>query len=276
MPRLLVNLASLLLLVSSPTLADYVQTLTGTNEGGPTWQRPETTNTLSGNCTACRYAVQPFVLESASSCVIVSAQDYDGHIALYRGSFNPAAPFLNLVDLDDDGELGVGTSRIPADLDASSVNLTTGAYYLVSSAFSNSGAGSFTHTVHCASAQPIQGGCFFAGTPKEKNVCLFDRFVVFIDQVSGVADGIATPVRFGSKETSFFWFYTDQNFEVMVKVLDACFINGRYWVFTGALTNQGYRIRVGDVLTQQVRTYNNPAGTNAGAVSDTVGFPCNP
>ena len=268
-------LLAILLLAAAPVLADDGQTFAGTNQGGPTWNRPDSPTTLSAACTACRYAAQIFVLPAASDCYIVSVQNYDGHVALYRNSFNPANPLANLVDLDDDGELGVGTSRIPSDLNATHVNLAAGTYHLVTSAFSN-GVGSFTNTLHCSSAQPIQGPCYFSASPREKNVCFFDRFAVVIDQVTGVSDGFGTPVRFGSKESAFFWFYTDQNFEVMIKVLDACGINGRYWVFAGALTNQGYRIRVGDVLTQQIRNYTNAQGTNAAAVTDTTGFPCNP
>ena len=274
MKRTPLVLAALFLAALPVRAQDFGQTFAGTNAGGPTFNRPLSTTTVSSSNP--HYASQVFVLSENSNCYIVSVQDYDGHIALYRNSFDPASPLTNLVDLDDDGELGAGTSRIPSDLNTTSVNLTAGIYYLVTSAFSSSGVGSFTNTLHCESAQPLQGGCFFAGTPREKNVCLFDRFAVIIDQVSGVSDGLATPVRFGSKESVFFWFYTDQNFEVMIKVLDACAINGRYWVFAGALTNQGYRIRVGDVETQQIRNYSNPQGTNAGAVTDTTGFPCNP
>jgi hypothetical protein len=254
MKRALALLAVLLLAAAPAALADFGQTFTGTNAGGPTFNRPSTTTTLSGMNT--HYASQVFVLSENANCYLVSVQDYDGHIALYRSSFNPASPLTNLVDLDDDGELSVGTSRIPSDLNMASVNLTAGTYYLVTSAFASSGIGSFTNTLHCSSAQPLQGPCYFSGSPREKNVCFFNRFA--------------------SKESAFFWFYTDQNFEVMIKVLDACGINGRYWVFAGALTNQGYRIRVGDVQTQQVRNYTNAQGTNAAAVTDTTGFPCNP
>jgi hypothetical protein len=62
----------------------------------------------------------------------------------------------------------------------------------------------------------------------------------------------------------------------MVKVLDACAINGKYWVYAGSLTNQGYRIRVLDNMTGVERAYSNTEGTNAAAVSDVNAFECDP
>lgn len=280
MPRKILALFGLLLVgCALPALAvAFGQTFSGTtNGGGPTWQRPSSLVAVSSNCTACRYSTQSFELTQASSCYLVAQQGYDGHVALYRGSFNPVAPLVNLVDLNDDGELGVGSSRIPDDFDDDQIVLAADPYVLVTSGFDNNDQGSFTNTLHCDSAQPTQGTCFFSDIPREKSVCLFDRFIVAIAGISNhPTDGVATPVRFGSKETTFFWFYGDQNFEVMLKVLDACAINNKWWVFAGALTNQAYHIVVHDLQTGTRRDYFNTQGTNAAAITDTNAFPCTP
>jgi hypothetical protein len=58
---------------------------------------------------------------------------------------------------------------------------------------------------------------------------------------------------------------------VAFQVIDGRALNGKLWVFYGALTNVGYTIRVTDTATGAVRTYNNPRGTFA-SVGDTQAF----
>ena len=130
-----------------------------------------------------------------------------------------------------------------------------------------------------SNVQPLHGACAAdtLGIPDEREICLGDKFKVAIDNVSGPApDGLATPVRAGSNDTGLFWFYNDRNWEVMVKVLRACPINGHWWVFAGALTNQRYTIKVFNTSTGQVKTYPNALGVRAAAVADTTAFPCAP
>jgi hypothetical protein len=258
---------------------DFYQTFSGANNGGPTFNRP--TESCAATGTSVRYQAQTFYLASASNCYIVSGQVYDGYIHLYQGGFNPANPTANCIEGDDDGELGVGTSRFPHDLSLPYRNLPAGLYTLVTSAFSGTSGlnsvGSFENTIHCESAQPVQGSCFFIATPRDQQTCHVDRFAVRITGISNhPTDGVGTPVRFGSSDSAIFWFYNDRNFEVMLKVLNGCAINGNYWVFIGALTNQAYSVQVGDAISQQVNTYSNTLGTRAAAVADTHAFPCNP
>jgi hypothetical protein len=70
-------------------------------------------------------------------------------------------------------------------------------------------------------------------------------------------------------DTGNFWFFGPDNLEVMVKVLDGCATNGRYWVFSAATTNVGYVFTVTDTLTGRTARYENPAGRTAPAVTDT-------
>ena len=57
----------------------------------------------------------------------------------------------------------------------------------------------------------------------------------------------------------------------MIKVLDARSINGRFWVFYGALSDVQYTITVTDTESGAVRTYENPQGRLA-SVADTSAF----
>jgi len=58
----------------------------------------------------------------------------------------------------------------------------------------------------------------------------------------------------------------------MVKVLDGCGVNDRFWVFHAATTSVEYTLTVTDTVTGQVRRYENPLGRNAPAVTDTDAF----
>lgn len=59
--------------------------------------------------------------------------------------------------------------------------------------------------------------------------------------------------------------------EVVLKVLDGNAVNGKFWLFYGALSNVEYTLTVTDTLTGVVRTYANPSGRLA-SVADTAAF----
>ena len=262
-------------LVAGVASADRFQSFAGNTVGAPTFHRPDEAGPLTST-DLVHYRTQVFQLLTTSSCTIYSAQDYDGYLHLYRSSFNPASPLTNLVDGDDDAELGVGTSRIPNNLNTDSISLAAGVYILVTSGFSDSSAGSFQNFIQCdGDVQPLHSACYFVGYPREQQVCLQDRFAVKIDQISNhPTDGRGTPVRFGSTDSAFFWFYNDKNFEVMVKVLNGCALNGHWWVFFAGTTNQAFRLQVGDAGSGHVNTYNRFLGPASPAETDTEAFPC--
>jgi len=73
-------------------------------------------------------------------------------------------------------------------------------------------------------------------------------------------------------DTGYFWFFTDNNIELVVKVLDARAFNNKFWVFFGALSNVEYTLKVTDTATGAVKSYQNPLGQFA-SVGDTSAFP---
>src|SRR5215467_13293343 len=73
-------------------------------------------------------------------------------------------------------------------------------------------------------------------------------------------------------DTGYFWFFTDNNIELVVKVLDARAFNNKFWVFFGALSNVEYTLKVTDTVTGAVKEYQNPSGQFA-SVGDTAAFP---
>lgn len=265
----------------SSVFADRAQTLIGSTVVGATWQRPVADGSgLSGQPGPMRFIAQEFKVRSNTTCSIFSSQEFDGVIFLYRNTFNPNNQLNNYVAGNDDGPVG----NNPPELESSAIqnvaltgsgNGTT--YILVTTGFSNVQQGSFQNYIQCDDdTQPIQGSCGnYSTISSEKTICLQDRFLVAINNVSNhPGDGVATPVRTGTSDTSLFWFYNDRNWEVMIKVLNGCAINGHYWVFAGALTNQSYRIIVTDMTDQSQKQYTNPLGNRAAAVADTTAFPC--
>jgi ELWxxDGT repeat protein len=74
-----------------------------------------------------------------------------------------------------------------------------------------------------------------------------------------------------SGDTGYFWFFDQANVEVLLKVLDGTPLNGKFWVFYGALSNVEYTLKVTDTQTGAVKEYRNPSGRFA-SVADTGAF----
>ncbi len=75
-----------------------------------------------------------------------------------------------------------------------------------------------------------------------------------------------------SGDTGYFWFFSANNVELVVKVLDGRGFNSSYWVFYGALSTVEYTLTVTDTVNGAVRTYFNPS-THLGSIADTAAFP---
>jgi hypothetical protein len=70
-----------------------------------------------------------------------------------------------------------------------------------------------------------------------------------------------------------FWFFSPDNWEMMVKVIDGCALNHAVWLFSAATTNVYYRLEVVDVGSGVTKIYFNYPGPPAPAVTDTAAFP---
>jgi hypothetical protein len=67
-----------------------------------------------------------------------------------------------------------------------------------------------------------------------------------------------------SDESGYFWFFDAGNLELVVKVLDGRGVNGRFWVFYGALSDVEYWVNVTDTQTAKTRRYHNDPGSYCG------------
>jgi hypothetical protein len=107
--------------------------------------------------------------------------------------------------------------------------------------------------------------------------CLAHRFWVDVDFVATNQSGIGktTPAR--SDDTAVLWFFNADNWEMLVKVLDACSFNNHFWVFAAAATDVGYTLRVTDSLTGTFAEYSNPNKNYPLPVTDITALDvCNP
>ncbi len=112
------------------------------------------------------------------------------------------------------------------------------------------------------------GSCVTTST----SLCLNNRFRVDIswrnfENVTGNGR-----VALSQGDSGIFWFFQSDNWEVMLKVLNGCGINQRYWVFFAATTSVQFSINVTDTATGQTETYFNPLGNSADAITDTQAF----
>ncbi len=105
------------------------------------------------------------------------------------------------------------------------------------------------------------------------------RFEVKVDWQSTTASGAGnvmgfTGPRAESDESVFWWFFSPTNFEMGVKILNACSFNGKFWVYTSGLTDQGWTVHVRDTATGATRTYSNALGHLSTTFADTSAFNC--
>lgn len=108
----------------------------------------------------------------------------------------------------------------------------------------------------------------------DHGLCIDGRFFVTAEWTShDGSQGLGTPVPLTPRSGGF-WFFGDDNIELMVKVLDACAYNGRSWVFAAGLTDVGVVLHVHDELTGADRTYTSRAGHSFPAIADTDAFAC--
>lgn len=112
-------------------------------------------------------------------------------------------------------------------------------------------------------------------TADDTTLCLSDeRFQVSVVwRTTGGDTGEGQAVTF-TEDTGFFWFFDDDNLEVMVKVLDACELPGfnSFWVFFAATTNVDFTVTVVDTRSGVIKEYTNAAGEAAEPIQDTVTF----
>lgn len=112
-----------------------------------------------------------------------------------------------------------------------------------------------------------------ACTPSATRLCLSsNRFSVQINWRTSTSSGAGQVASCTTPDSGIFWFFSASNWEMMVKIVNGCSLNSRYWVFAAGTTNVEWTMTVTDTLTGQVKTYFNPLNTTSCAVLDTNAF----
>lgn len=108
--------------------------------------------------------------------------------------------------------------------------------------------------------------------PNATTLCLNNgRFAVAATFDAGTQVGTAQVVQL-TPDTGYLWFFSPNNVEVVVKVINGCALGSNFWVFGGGLTNVSTKITVTDTVARIAKTYLNPANTPFQPIQDTSAF----
>ncbi len=193
---------------------------------------------------------------------VLDARAVNGHFWVYYGALSNVEYTITVTDtqtgavktyhnpafqLSSKADVSAFAEAAPAGLTASSAAVTAAAPSLI----------------------PKAGSC----VPTATALCLaagrFAVEVVWTDPRIGLAaQARALPI---TADTGVFWFVDATNLELMIKVLDGRGVNGKFWVYYGALSDLEYTITVTDTETGQRRTYHN-ARNNLASRADTEAF----
>ena len=122
-----------------------------------------------------------------------------------------------------------------------------------------------------ANNRPAGAGITCATT--DEQLCLVGgRFKVTVAFTDANGAGVGRVAEMSSDGSGLFWFYEPLNWEMLVKVLDGCNFNQKFWVLVAASTDVAYTVTVTDLETGTIKTYGNQLGTAAPAVVDLDAF----
>jgi hypothetical protein len=100
----------------------------------------------------------------------------------------------------------------------------------------------------------------------------FDVSVHWHDFTGGEGPGLVVPGA--SADSGLFSFFSPSNWELLLKILDGCALNGHYWILGSGATTVQFSVEVRDTETDEVWRYDNPSGHPAGTFTDTSFAPC--
>ena len=169
------------------------------------------------------------------------------------------------------GEVGSQTVSIPLIDDAEVESTETFRVELFDVEGATLGPASTTVTITDDDEDPFQP---FTCVSDTTTLCLQQgRFQVRLSYRTGAEQGDGQVVEgVGSQDSGLYYLFDAANWEMLIKVLDGCGINQRFWVLAAATTDLGYTLEIVDSRTGVTRRYDNPVGRAAPALVDTFAF----
>jgi hypothetical protein len=145
----------------------------------------------------------------------------------------------------------------------------SGTYTIWANSYDPGVTGAYSLGLQCSGVGPSPT-CTSSATELCLNGGRFRVSVIFSAPTLGIMNAPAQAVPLTS-DTGYFWFFSSNNIELVIKAVDGRAFNQHYWVFYGALSDVEYTINVTDTVTGAVKIYSNPAGHLA-SVADVVAF----
>ena len=180
---------------------------------------------------------------------------------------------ISLVDGRTGNNTVYATTRAPATAMSAEIRFFqlpyTGPYRILLSPSVPGTFGDYVLTVNCGSFIPPGGTCTASPTALCLNNNRFRVTANFLAPQGQSGDATAVP---RTSDTGLFYFFSANNIEAILKVVDGCSLNSRYWVFAGGLTNVQVALTVLDTQSGTSRTYTNPQGTAFQPIQDTAAF----
>lgn len=118
---------------------------------------------------------------------------------------------------------------------------------------------------------PVALNC---GSSTSTTLCIAgSRFTVSVTWLNSSGDRGVGTVANSNSTSGVFWFFGPDNWELMLKVINACgVLNNKFWAFSAATTDQHYQVIVTDVKSGTTKRYFNYLGNPAPATTDTDAF----
>jgi hypothetical protein len=103
----------------------------------------------------------------------------------------------------------------------------------------------------------------------------FKVTATFATTQSGGLSGSGNAIQLLGLDGGLMWFFSATNPEMLIKVIDGCPVNSKFWVFFAATTNVGFNLTVTDTVTGHQQFYANADLQAAAPVQDTNALACN-
>lgn len=186
------------------------------------------------------------------------------------GSYDPGSGTMDVVDDGDASIAGEATATFSGGATMLEIRVPT-------AVIADDGV---VHTavvvgtvIEATDAAP-NGGFITSGQGPSGGAVLLndDRFAVDIEWRDFFGNTGTGQLAVRSDDSANFWFFNPNNWELLIKVLDGCPVNDRFWVFIAAVTTVEYTVTIHDTQEQVTKSYSNALGETPIIITDTAAF----